>query len=178
KVAWTESDNIGVVKRVAALSTDGGRTFAEIFRVIAPGGAPNQSYTWQVPASLSAVEASLRITVSDGAGNSAAATSGLFQIWALPPISSASFNPNAGPPGELILNGKSFRKDEAQVLVNGIVLKRLSLQSPDGQPGIFARIVCDDPKIRKRIPAGLPVEIVVTIPRTGQVSPSFQFTRF
>jgi len=178
KVAWTESDNIGVVKRVAALSTDGGRTFAEIFRVIAPGGAPNQSYSWQVPASLSAVEASLRITVSDGAGNSAAATSGLFQIWALPLINSVSFNPNAGPRGELIVNGRGFRKDETQLQVNGVLLKRLSFQSPDGQSGTFARILCDDPKIRKRIPAGQPVDIIVTIPRTGQVSPSFQFTRF
>jgi hypothetical protein len=177
KVTWTESDNIGVVRRVGALSTDGGRTFADIFSVIAPGSGPDQSYLWQVPASPSASQAALRITVSDGAGNSASATSGIFQIWGLPLIGSVTFNPNGGSRGELIINGKNFRKDEIQVSANGLQLRRLSLESPDPQSGTFARIVCDDPKIRKRLPAGQPVDIVVAIPRTGQLSPSFQFTR-
>src|SRR5215472_16513535 len=50
KVTWTETDNIGVVKRVGELSTDGGRTFADIFSIIAPSSGPDQTYLWQVPA--------------------------------------------------------------------------------------------------------------------------------
>jgi hypothetical protein len=119
----------------------------------------------------------MRITVSDGAGNSSAATSGLFQVWALPIISSVSFNPDAGSRGELVVAGRNFRKDETQLLVNGVQLKRLSFMDPAGAPGVYGQIASDDPKIRKRIPAGRAVAIVVTIPRTRQTSPSFQFTR-
>ena len=176
KVTWTETDNIGVVKRVGALSIDGGRTFADIFSIIAPSSGPDQTYLWQVSANPSASEAALRITVSDGAGNSASATSGIFQIWGLPLIDSVVFNPNAGSRGELIVTGKNFRKDETQVSVNGVQLKKLSFISPNGS-GTFTRILCDDPKIRKKLPASQPVDIVVAIPRTGQLSPSFQFTR-
>ena len=177
EVAWTESDNIGVVRRVAALSTDGGRTFADIFNILAPSSGLDQTYSWQVPASLSASEAALRITVSDGAGNSAASTSGLFQVWAVPIIDSVIFTPSAASRGELIVNGRNFRKDETQVLVNGVLLKKLSFESPNAASGAFGQILCDDPKIRKRFPSGQPVNIVVTILRTGQASPPFQFIR-
>jgi len=95
----------------------------------------------------------------------------------LPLIDSVTFNANAGSRGELTINGKSFRKDETQVSVNGVQLKKLSLESPDSQSGTFTRILCDDPKIRKKLPAGQAVDIVVAIPRTGQSSPAFQFKR-
>jgi hypothetical protein len=176
-VTWMEADNVGVVKRAGALSTDGGRSFNDIFNIVAPSTGAQQSYSWQVPAALSTDQGALRMTVWDGAGNSAAATSGPFQVWGLPVINSVSFNPDGGPRGELIINGKNFRKDETQVLVNGASLKRLSFQNPDGTSGAFSEIVSADPKIRKRIPAGQTVEIVVTNARTGQTSAAFEFTR-
>ena len=70
-IKWTETDNVGVLRRVIELSTDNGNTYTQIADLTAPSSGVSQSYDWQVPADLATDKGKVRITVYDGAGNSA-----------------------------------------------------------------------------------------------------------
>jgi len=178
-ISWTESDNVGVVKRVIEMSADGGGTFQQIAVITGPGIGGTQTYSWQVPAGLSTTTGTVRISVYDGANNSAVAASpGKFQVWALPVITSADYISQKGGSAELILSGSGFRSGETQVYADDVPLKKISFPSKfDNGDGTYARLVSDDKKLNKRLPPGAFVAIVVKLARTGQVSPPFQFKR-
>ena len=106
-IRWKESDNVGVIERVIEMSVDNGQTYQRIITLTAPSSGEEQSYDWQVPAALSTDRAKVRITVYDGASNSAAITSvGKFQIWQMPIITGADFGTPGGKDGQL----RSLRK--------------------------------------------------------------------
>jgi hypothetical protein len=177
-ITWNESDDVGVMKRVIDLSTDGGGTFQQIASVTGPGTTGLQSYSWQVPAGLSTGNGMIRITVYDAANNSAMASSaGTFQVWALPVITEAGYDGQSGPAGELTLSGSGFRSGETEVYAGDVLLKKVSFPAKFEGDGTFTRLVSDDKKLNKRFPKGVSVAIVLKVPRTGQVSPAFQFRR-
>jgi len=178
-ITWNESDDVGVVKRVIDLSTDGGSTFQQIALVTGPGTTGSQGYSWQVPVGLSTANGMIRITVYDAANNSAMASSaGTFQVWALPVITEANYDAQSGPAGELTISGSGCRSGETEAYAGDVLLKKVSFPAKfDQGDGTFTRLVCDDKKLNKRFPKGVSVAIVLKVPRTGQVSPAFQFRR-
>jgi hypothetical protein len=107
-----------------------------------------------------------------------ASSAGIFQVWALPVITDAGYDAQSGPAGELTLFGSGFRSGETEVYAEDVLLKKISYPPKfDQGDGTFSRLVCDDKKLNKRLPAGDFVSIVLKLPRTGQVSPAFQFAR-
>ncbi len=178
-IKWTESDDVGVVRRKIELSTDGGLSFQEIASINGPGSADQQTYQWQTPAALTTRSGKIRITAYDGAGNSApAASSGSFQVWALPSINDASYVTLADGRGEITVMGAGFRLDETEIFVDGISLRKISYPAGyDNGDGTFRRVISRDKKIQKRIPAGANVSIVIKLTRTGQTSSPFSFRR-
>jgi subtilisin family serine protease len=178
-ITWNESDDVRVVKRVIDLSMDAGSTFQQIASVTGPAVAGSQSYSWAVPQRLSTANGMIRITVYDAANNSAMASSaGTFQVWALPVITEANYDAQSGPAGELTLLGSGFRSGEAEVYADDVLLRKISYPAKfDQGDGTFGRLVSDDKKLNKRFPKGVSVPIVLKVPKTGQVSPAFQFQR-
>lgn len=179
EVRWTESDNVGVVRRVLEFSTDGGDTFQEIASITAPSIAPEQRYTWHVPASASSSKGKIRITAYDGRGNSSLALSaGKFQIWAMPIISEVGYKKLEDGRGELMVAGRNFRLDQTAVYVNGVKLKSLKFfEAHRAQDGTYRRVYSYDRKLEKRLPLGVRVTIFVKLLQTGQTSPPFTYKR-
>ena len=79
RIQWQSDDNVGVASHDIALSTDGGQTFAT---AIAGGLAGNtQTYNWFVPSSIAPSRpAVIRVTATDGAGNTKSASSGSVSL--------------------------------------------------------------------------------------------------
>lgn len=179
EIKWSESDNVGVIRRVIDFSTDGGDTFRELADLVAASGPDPQSFTWQVPSDASSNRARLRLTVFDGSNNRAeASVAGKFHIWQPPRITGAEFNVLADGRNELGVIGGNFHGGETEIYVNGILLKKIKVFAVDEQSdGSFSRVYSYDKKLHKRVPAGTPVQIVVKLPRTGQESQPFQFKR-
>ena len=68
----------------------------------------------------------MRITVYDGASNSAAITSvGRFQIWELPIITGADYGTPEGKKGLLEVFGRNFRFNDTEIYVDGRKLKKV-----------------------------------------------------
>ncbi|HYP25697.1 MAG TPA: S8 family serine peptidase [Blastocatellia bacterium] len=178
-ITWTENDNVGVIQRVIEFSTDNGATFQKIIELTAPSGGANQSYDWQVPANLDTTRAKVRITVFDGAGNSAAITSvGKFEVWPMPIITGADWEVLEGGKGQLEVMGRFFRMNKTEVWVDGLKLKKIRFDERcDTVNDTCRKVSVDDKKVHKRVPEGKFVNIVVKIPRTGQVSPAFSYKR-
>ena len=78
RIQWQSDDNVGVSGHEIALSTDGGKTFADAFASVAGN---TQGYDWILPPDVAPNRmAVLRIKVADGAGNSQSVMSGLLTL--------------------------------------------------------------------------------------------------
>ncbi|MEK6407017.1 MAG: S8 family serine peptidase [Acidobacteriota bacterium] len=176
-IKWRESDNVGVLTRVIDVSTDNGNTFQQLVSMTAPSSGESQSYEWQVPADIFVSKAKVRITIYDGAGNSATARSnGNFEIWPMPIINGVTFIEGDRP--EVELGGRNFRTDETEIWVDGIELRKIQFQDRyfTGN-GMSKKVSSFDKKLNKRMPNRTWVKVEVRLPRTGQISPSFEFRR-
>lgn len=176
-IKWRETDNVGVLRRVIEISTDNGLTFQEVFSTIAPGLGDTQTYDWQVPAEMSSTKGRVRLTVYDGAGNSASTSSrDKLDIWPAPIINEAAYNEADRP--ELELKGRNFRDGETEIWVDGTQLKKIRFDEKyNTGEGTFKKVSSVDKKLNKRFPDRTWVRIEVRLPKTGQVSPSFDFKR-
>jgi hypothetical protein len=179
-IKWKETDNVGVLRRVLEISVDNGDTFKEISSSTAPSIGDTQSYEWPVPADVSAGKARLRITVYDGAGNSATATSSkFFEIWPMPIVNGATFSEATDlDRASIQLAGRNFRPGETEIWVSGVALKKIRYEDKHRiGDGMYKRVTSVDKKLTKRVPDRTWVKFEIRVPRTGQVSPGFDFKR-
>ena len=180
-VKWREADNIGVIKRVLEYSGDGGENFQEMVTVMAPSSGEVQTYEWEIPVGLTTERGRIRISIFDGADNSAAAVSqGKFTIWGLPIITEAKFIAAEGEGGQnkLEVYGRQFRLDDTTLFVDGIKLKKLKFEDKcSSDDGRCKKVISVDKKLLKRLPEGTFVDLEIRLGATGQVSPKFQFKR-
>ena len=119
----------------------------------------------------------VRVTVYDGAGNSATASSNKnFEIWPMPFITEAQFI--EGERLELDLLGRNFRPGETEIWVGDIFLKKIQYEDKyfTGN-GMYKRVTSVDKKLNKRIPDRKWVRFEIHNPTTGQVSAAFDFRR-
>jgi len=126
---------------------------------------------------LETERAQVRITVYDGANNSASAVSGgKFDIWPLPIITEVEYR--IGDKDELRLSGRFFRNDESEIWVGDKQLKKVRFEGRyyTGN-GTSKKVSSFDKKLSKRVPAHQTVMIQVRLPQTGQASPTFEFKR-
>ncbi|MCX6633196.1 MAG: YD repeat-containing protein [Candidatus Solibacter sp.] len=78
RIQWLSDDNVGVADHNIALSTDGGKTFADPFVNL---GGNTQAYDWNLPAGIAPNRtAVLRVTATDAAGNAQSASSDLLTL--------------------------------------------------------------------------------------------------
>lgn len=78
RIQWQSDDNVAVAAHTIALSTDGGKTFAEPFASLS-GSA--QVYDWILPTDVAPNRSAvIRVTATDGAGNAQSAASGLLTL--------------------------------------------------------------------------------------------------
>jgi YD repeat-containing protein len=78
RIQWQSDDNVGVATHTLALSTDGGKTFADPFASV---GGTLQAYDWILPPDVAPSRtAVLRVTATDAAGNASAAASDLLTL--------------------------------------------------------------------------------------------------
>lgn len=158
-------------------STDNGNTFQQVADLTAPSSGDSQSYDWQVPADMDTGKAKVRITVYDGAGNSATVTPNKnFEIWPMPIITNATFT--EGDRLEIELSGRNFRIGETEIWVDGVELKKIQFQDKyfTGN-GASKKVSSFDKKLNKRVPDRTWVRFEVRTPRTGQLAPGFEFRR-
>jgi Subtilase family len=176
-IKWRENDNVGVVQRVIELSTDNGNTWSRILAISAPSSGENQQYDWAIPIDMSTLKAQVRVTVYDGAGNSATAVSGgNFDVWPLPIITNVAYN--EGTPANLEVSGRNFRNDETEIWVNGKQLGKVYWQDKFNQgQGVSRKVFSKDKKLNKKVPVKSDVDVVVKLPKTGQESPAFSYKR-
>ena len=95
RIQWQSDDNVDVAAHAIALSTDGGKTFADPFASL---GGNAQAYDWIVPADIAPSRtAVLRVTATDAAGNAQSATSDLLTLIGsgFTPNSSATYTYDA-----------------------------------------------------------------------------------
>ena len=176
-IKWKEGDNVGVLRRVIELSHNNGNTYEPIADLTAPTIGDTQSYAWQVPVDMDTLKATVRITVYDGAGNSASATSKKnFDVWPMPIINAANYIEGDRPEFEVF--GRNFRPAETEVWVDDVLLKKIQFQDKyfTGN-GMYKRLSSLDKKLNKRVPDRSWVKIVVKLPTTGQESPPLTFKR-
>jgi hypothetical protein len=176
-IQWRETDNVGVLRRVIDLSTDNGITFQQIASITAPTAGDTQSYDWPVPADWATTKARVRIIVFDGAGNSATTMSrDKVEIWPMPIINGATYFEADRPEFQLL--GRNFRADETEIWVDGLQLKKIRFDEKyNTGDGTYKRVSSIDKKLSKRFPDRQFVKIEVRLPRTGQISPTFEFKR-
>lgn len=176
-IKWREADNVGVLRRVVEISSDNGNTYETIADITAPTIGDTQSFDWQVPVDMDSQKAKVRVTVYDGAGNSSAAASkNNFDIWALPIINAAAYNEGDKP--EFELSGRNFRVSETEIWVDDMPLKKIQyVDKYFTGNGTYKHISSFDKKLNKRVPDRTWVKVFVKVPRTGQVSPAFDFRR-
>ena len=176
-IKWRETDNVGVLRRVLEFSLDNGNTYQEIVSTTAPSIGDSQSYDWQVPADMETGKARVRVTVYDGAGNSASASSNKnFEIWPMPFINGVFFTEGDKPTIELL--GRNFRIDETEIWVSDTALRKIQYDDTYfSGAGTYKRVSSRDKKLTKRVPDRTLVKIEVRLPRTGQVSTAIEFKR-
>ncbi|HSF25712.1 MAG TPA: hypothetical protein VLE20_15910, partial [Blastocatellia bacterium] len=151
--------------------------FETIGSRVGPATGDIQSMDWQVPIDLETERARARVTVIDGSGNSASAlSSGKFDVWPLPIINGADYIEGSKP--ELRLSGRFFRTNETEIWVDGKRLKKIRFEEKfDTGKGTSKKVSSFDKKLHKRLPVRKRVKIEVRIPKSGQVSPTFEFKR-
>jgi hypothetical protein len=175
-IKWRETDNVGVLRRVIEISLNTATTMRDHLQHGAQQWE-SQIYQWQVPAAMMSSKAKVRITVYDGAGNSATVSSNKnFVIWPMPIINGATFTEADKPSIEIA--GRNFRPSETEIWVADVPLKKLKYEDRyfTGN-GMFKRVTSLDKKLTKRIPDRTWVKFEIRVPRTGQVSPAFDFKR-
>lgn len=159
---YSKPERDGSVRRVqtqARFYKDGGATPANqkitsqsyLCRAGATIGA-EQSYDWQVPVDMDTQKAKVRITVYDGASNSAAAESKKnFNVWPMPIINFAVYNEGEKP--EFEVAGRNYRAAETEVWVDDVLLKKIQFQDKylTGN-GMYKRLSSFDKKLNKRVP--------------------------
>jgi len=179
EIRWRENDNVGVVQRVVEFSSDNGRTYQQLVQIIAPGSGEEQSFTWQVPASLGTTKGKVRVNVIDGAGNAATAVStGLVEVWPTPIITDINFDPKTGKNGQLEVFGRNFRMGQTQVFAGGKKLKKVVFtEKCDTETGLCKKVSSNDKKVNKLVPEGKFTTFVVKLTKTGQDSPEFRWKR-
>lgn len=179
-IKWRETDNVGVLRRVIEVSLNNGSSYEEITSSTAPSNGETQSYAWQVPAEMITSKARVRVTVYDGAGNSSTTTSNkMFEIWPMPIINDAVFTEGTeGSKPSIELHGRNFRPGQTEVWVNNMALSKIKYEDRYfiGN-GMYKRVASLDKKLTKRIPERTWVKFEIRMPRTGQVSPGFDFKR-
>src|SRR5262249_2575556 len=179
-IKWREGDNIGVVQRQIELSTDSGVTWQVIVTLNAPSSGAQQIYNWQVPGELSTQRGKLRLTVFDGAGNSASAIStGKFEVWAMPVITRVQYDFGVSG-GEDQLEGirRDFRNGDSGIMVNDRDLGKIRFQDRfNTGNGTCSRFFSVDKKLSKKLPAKTDVNIRVRTNTTEQISAGFSFKR-
>jgi subtilisin family serine protease len=176
-IKWKEGDNVGVLRRVIEISSTNGNNYETIADLTAPSIGDTQSFDWQVPVDMDTLKAKVRITVYDGAGNSAAVESKKnFDVWPMPIINFAEYIEGAKP--EFAVGGRNYRPDETEVWVDDVLLKKIQFQDKyfTGN-GMYKRVSSFDKKLNKRVPDRTWVKIVVKLPTTGQESPPLNFKR-
>jgi YD repeat-containing protein len=92
RIQWVSDDNVGVATHDIALSTDGGKTFADPFASLK---GTLQAYDWSLPPDVAPSRtAVLRVTATDAAGNAQSATSDLLTLIGsgFTPNSSATYS--------------------------------------------------------------------------------------
>ena len=92
RIQWQSDDNVGVAAHDIALSTDGGKTFADPFASL---GGTLQAYDWNLPSDIAPTRtAVLRVTATDAAGNAQSASSDLLTLIGsgFTPNSSATYS--------------------------------------------------------------------------------------
>jgi YD repeat-containing protein len=92
RIQWQSDDNAGVAAHDLALSTDGGKTFADPFASLS---GTLQAYDWSLPSDIAPSRtAVLRVTATDAAGNAQSASSGLLTLIGsgFTPNSSATYS--------------------------------------------------------------------------------------
>jgi hypothetical protein len=83
-----------------------------------------------------------------------------------------------GDKAELDLAGRNFRSGELEVWVDDAFLKKLQyVDKYFTGNGTYKHVSSFDKKLNKRLPDRTWVKVVVKQPRTGQVSPAFDFRR-
>lgn len=177
RINWKETDNVGVIQRVIELSVDAGSTFQQIISLTAPSSGENQTYDWLVPIDMFSEKARVRVTVYDGAGNTATVTSGgNFDVWPLPIITGVDFNDGDKP--ELEISGRNFRNDNTEIFVDGKELKKVFYEDKfkEGN-GSSRKVFSKDKKVKKRVPLHEDVVIEVRTKTTSQMSPPFTYRR-
>lgn len=178
EIKWRESDNVGVIQRVIELSTDNGHTFEQLGLIIAPSSGDDQTFMWQVPASLSTTKGKVRVRVLDGAGNTAAATStGQIEVWPTPIITDLQIV-GSGKKTKLEVFGRNFRMGQTQVFANGKQLKKILFNEKcDAETGLCKKVTSNDKKVDKLVPEGKFTNLIVKLTKTGQNSPEFRWKR-
>jgi hypothetical protein len=79
---------------------------------------------------------------------------------------------------EFQLLGRNFRADETEIWVDGTQLKKIRFDEKyNTGDGTYKRVSSIDKKLSKRFPDRQFVTIEVRLPRTGQISPTFEFKR-
>ncbi|MFY9555230.1 MAG: S8 family serine peptidase [Blastocatellia bacterium] len=176
-IKWRETDNVGVLRRLIELSTDNGNTFQQIVSLEAVSSGDTQTYNWLVPADMVTGKSRVRVTIYDGAGNSSTATSREnFDIWPMPIINGATVT--EGDRISIELAGRNFRIGETEIWVDGVQLRKLQyIDRYFTGNGTYKRVTSVDKKLHKRVPDRTWVTLEIRLPRTGQISPSFEFRR-
>jgi hypothetical protein len=162
---------------VIEISLNNGNNYEVITSTTAPSSGDMQSYEWHIPADKASAKAKVRITIYDGAGNSATAVSKKnFEIWPMPIINGATFTEGEKPSIELA--GRNFRPNEIEIWVGNAALRKIRFEERyfTGN-GMYKRVTSVDKKLNKRIPDRTRVKFEIRIPRTGQISPGFEFRR-
>lgn len=94
----------------------------------------------------------------------------------MPIINDAVFTDGTKPSIEL--QGRNFRPGETEIWVGDIPLKKLKYDDRYLiANGMYKRVSSVDKKLTKRIPERTWVKFEIRVPRTGQVSPAFEFRR-
>jgi subtilisin family serine protease len=180
-IKWREGDNVGVIRRLLEYSGDNGNSFQEMVELVAPSSGELQEFIWEVPVALSTANGGrIRISVTDGAGNSISKVStGRFTVWPLPIITDAVYVPAASADAKdsIDIFGRNLRKGNTEVYVDGILLKKIKFTDKCDEDGRCKKITSLDKKVKNRFPEGQFVNIQLKIASTGQASPTFEYKR-
>ncbi len=103
-IRWVSSDTVGVTRHDIFLSTDGGSSFSQTLATNLAG--TQQTFIWNVPASLASNQAVIRVVARDSSGNSGQGDSGVFIIQ--PPAMPPTVRLLAPNGGEVIPAGSVF----------------------------------------------------------------------
>jgi hypothetical protein len=180
KIKWNEADNVGVLHRLIEWSTNGGQTFDTIVALDAPSSGSQQTYDWEVPGEMDTQKGKVRITVSDGAGNSATITSpGRFEVRPMPVVTEVDYHVGVdGAKDELEVAGRNFRIEDTKIIIDDKELGKIKFKERfETGNGTCRKVFSIDKKLNKRVPIKQTVNVFVRIKFTNQISAPFAYRR-